>query len=141
MTASDLIKNFEGCKLKAYQDSVGVWTIGYGSTGKDIVEGIEWKLADCERRLVLDLLMIEKDIESLVKVPLTQNQISALCSFIYNLGYGNFSKSTLLKKLNEKDYEGAANEFTRWDKAGGKVLKGLSLRRAKEKEIFLTKEK
>ena len=137
MTPSDLIKDFEGCKLQAYQDVVGVWTIGFGSTGKDIKEGTTWTQDDCDKRLRLDLLMIEKDIQELVKVPLTLNQVSALSSFIYNLGYGNFKSSTLLKKLNEKDYEGAADEFLRWDHAGSKKVKGLSIRRAKERKIFL----
>jgi len=140
MTASDLIKASEGFKLNAYQDGGGVWTVGYGSTGSDIKEGTVWTVEDCERRLRLDLLMIEKDIGELVKVPLTQSQISALCSFIYNVGYGAFKKSTLLKKLNEKDYEGAANELPRWNKDNGKVVKGLSIRRAKEREIFLKGE-
>ena len=140
MTPSDLIKAFEGFKLNAYQDGGGVWTIGYGSTGDDVKEGTVWTIEDCERRLKIDLLMIEKDIEELVTVPLTQNQISALSSFIYNVGYGAFKKSTLLKKLNEKDYEGAASELLRWNKDNGKVIKGLSLRRAKEKELFLKGE-
>ena len=140
MKAIDLIKQFEGCKLKAYQDGGGVWTIGYGSTGLDIKEGVVWDQKDCEQRIFIDLLMIEKDIEALVKVPLTANQVTALSSFIYNVGYGAFNRSTLLKKLNEKDYEGAASELLRWNKDNGKVVKGLSFRRAKEKELFLKGE-
>ena len=73
-----------------------------------------------------------------IKVDLTQNEFDALVSFIYNVGSGNFNNSTLVKKLNQSDYDGAADEFLRWDKAGGEVLAGLTKRREQERELFLT---
>ena len=83
------------------------------------------------------LKRFEKTVNDLVKVPLTQNQFDALVSLTYNIGTGAFEKSTLLKKLNTGDYQGAADQFTVWNKGGGKVLQGLVNRRAKEKEVFL----
>ncbi|PHM48723.1 lysozyme [Xenorhabdus hominickii] len=85
-----------------------------------------------------DLTFAYATLERLVKVPLTQGQFDALCSFIFNCGSGNFSGSTLLKKLNQGDYAGAAEEFSRWDKAAGKVMKGLTKRRASEQQMFLS---
>jgi lysozyme len=138
MTAEEFIKSQEGCRTKAYQDTGGVWTVGYGSTGPDVNEGTVWTQEDCDKRLRLDLLMIEKDIERSVTVPLTENQITALSSFIYNVGFHAFQNSTLLKRLNEKEYDTAAEEFLRWDKDNGKRVKGLSERRARERKLFLT---
>lgn len=137
-----LIKQFEGRDLKAYQDSVGVWTIGYGWTqpvnGKPIKAGMVIDLATAERLLKTGLVGYENDVSKLVKVPLTQGQFDALVSFAYNLGARSLSTSTLLKKLNAGDYKGAADEFTRWNKAGGKVLNGLTRRREAERALFLS---
>jgi len=132
----DLIKSFEGLELKAYKDSVGVLTIGYGSTGNHVFAGQSITEAQAEDLLKSDLLRFEKGVSAVVTVPLTQNQFDALISFSFNLGLGNLKSSTLLKKLNAKDYTGAANEFTRWNKAGGKVLSGLTRRREAEKNLF-----
>ncbi|RAZ68044.1 lysozyme [Enterobacter cloacae] len=137
-----LIKQFEGCKLTAYQDSVGVWTIGYGWTqpvdGKPIRAGMTIKQETAERLLKTGLVSYESDVYRLVKVGLTQGQFDALVSFTYNLGARSLSTSTLLRKLNAGDYAGAANEFQRWNKAGGKVLNGLSRRREAERALFLS---
>lgn len=136
-----LIKQFEGCKLTAYQDSVGVWTIGYGWTqpvdGKPIRAGMTIKQETAERLLKTGLVSYESDVSRLVKVGLTQGQIDALVSFTYNLGARSLSTSTLLRKLNAGDYAGAADEFLRWNKAGGKVLNGLTRRREAERALFL----
>ncbi len=136
-----LIKQFEGCKLTAYQDSVGVWTIGYGWTqpveGKPIRAGMTIKQETAERLLKTGLVSYESDLSRLVKVGLTQGQFDALVSFTYNLGARSLSTSTLLRKLNAGDYAGAADEFLRWNKAGGKVLKGLTRRREAERALFL----
>ncbi|HAS0833207.1 TPA: lysozyme [Enterobacter cloacae] len=137
-----LIKQFEGCKLTAYQDSVGVWTIGYGWTkpvdGKPIRAGMTIKQETAERLLKTGLVSYESDVSRLVKVGLTQGQFDALVSFTYNLGARSLSTSTLLRKLNAGDYAGAADEFLRWNKAGGKVLKGLTRRREAEHALFLS---
>ena len=137
-----LIKQFEGCKLTAYQDSVGVWTIGYGWTkpvdGKPIRAGMTIKQETAERLLKTGLVSYENDVSRLVKVNLTQGQFDALVSFTYNLGVRSLSTSTLLRKLNAGDYAGAADEFLRWNKAGGKVLNGLTRRREAERALFLS---
>ncbi|WP_251854197.1 lysozyme [Enterobacter asburiae] len=137
-----LIKQFEGSKLTAYQDSVGVWTIGYGWTqpvdGKQIRAGMTIKQETAERLLKTGLVSYERDVSRLVKVGLTQGQFDALVSFTYNLGARSLSTSTLLRKLNAGDYAGAADEFLRWNKAGGKVLNGLTRRREAERALFLS---
>ena len=137
-----LIKQFEGCKLTAYQDSVGVWTIGYGWTqpvdGKPIRAGMTIKQETADRLLKTGLVSYESDVSRLVKVGLTQGQFDALVSFAYNLGARALSTSTLLRKLNAGDYAGAADEFLRWNKAGGKVLNGLTRRREAERALFLS---
>lgn len=137
-----VIKQFEGCKLTAYQDSVGVWTIGYGWTqpvdGKPIRAGMTIKQETAERLLKTGLVSYESDVSRLVKVGVTQGQFDALVSFTYNLGARSLSTSTLLRKLNAGDYAGAADEFLRWNKAGGKVLNGLTRRREAERALFLS---
>ena len=137
-----LLKEFEGCKLTAYQDSVGVWTIGYGWTqpvdGKPIRAGMTIKQETAERLLKTGLVSYESDVSRLVKVGMTQGQFDALVSFTYNLGPRSLSTSTLLRKLNAGDYAGAADEFLRWNKAGGKVLNGLTRRREAERALFLS---
>ncbi|HGG8841610.1 MULTISPECIES: lysozyme [Enterobacter] len=137
-----LIKEFEGCKLTAYQDSVGVWTIGYGWTqpvdGKPIRAGMTIKQETAERLLKTGLVSYESDVSRLVKVGMTQGQFDALVSFTYNLGARSLSTSTLLRKLNAGDYTGAAAEFMSWNKAGGKALKGLTRRREAERTLFLS---
>ncbi|CAI0818411.1 lysozyme [Serratia entomophila] len=136
-----LIKEFEGCKLKAYQDSVGVWTIGYGWTqpvdGRKIGPGMVIDQATAERLLKCGLVQYEQGVNQLVKVKITQGQFDALVSFAYNLGLRSLSTSTLLQKLNAGDKQGAADQFCRWVNAGGKRLDGLVSRRAAEREMFL----
>lgn len=134
----DLIKEFEGLRLETYKDSVGIPTIGYGHTGKDVVEGRKISIEDAEKLLKRDCQWAENAINAVVKVDVNQNQFDALCSFIYNLGASKFEKSTLCLKLNLSDYKGAAEEFLKWDKAGGQVLPGLTRRRKKEREMFLS---
>lgn len=131
----NLIKDFEGCRLKAYLCPAGVWTIGYGHT-QGVKPDMVISQLQAERFLRQDLKRFEDAVTSLVKVPITPNQFSALVSFAYNVGTGALYDSTLLRKLNKKDYKGAANEFLRWNKAGGKVLPGLTRRRIAEKDLF-----
>ena len=130
-----LIKAFEGCRTTAYYDSVGVLTIGYGCT-TDVAPGMKITQVQAEERLKLDLKDAEAAVNLLVVVPLSQNEYDALTSFTFNLGQGALRRSTLLKLLNESDYTGAAKEFLRFDKAGGKVLAGLSRRRMAEMRLF-----
>lgn len=136
----NLIKKFEGLRLDAYLCPANVWTIGYGHTqpvnGKKIVRGMKIDEAEAERLLRCDLVKFEDGVNKLVKVPMTQGQFDALVSFAFNLGLGALSTSTLLKKLNAKDYAGAEAEFKRWNQAGGKVLPGLIQRRAAEAAFF-----
>lgn len=133
----DLIKSFEGCRLTAYYDAVHVLTIGYGSTGSHVKPGMKITQTEAEALLKKDLIRFENGVNELVNVPLNQFQFDSLVSFSFNLGLGNLKSSTLLKKLNNKDYAGAALEFPKWNKAGGKVLNGLTRRREAEKSLFL----
>jgi len=138
MTGLELIKKFEGCKLKSYLCPAGVPTIGYGHTyGVKLDRTIS--VEEAEVLLDHDYQEAEDDVLEVVTVPLTDNQLGALTSFVFNLGKGNFGSSTLLKKINKGDFTGAANEFDRWIFSKGVKLNGLIARRAAEKELFLTK--
>lgn len=132
----DLLKTLEGCKLRAYKDIGGVWTIGYGHTGADTFEGVKISAERAEELLLKDLVKFEGGVEYFVKVPLKQPHFDALVLFAYNVGMGALASSTLLKRLNKKDYEGAGKELLRWNKVNGVVVQGLANRRAKEKELW-----
>lgn len=134
----NLIKTFEGLSLKAYKDSVGVVTIGYGSTGPHVSMGQIITEVQAETLLKSDIARFERGVSDLVTAPLNQNEFDALVSFSFNLGLGNLKSSTLLRKLNSLDCQGAAKEFERWNKAGGKVLAGLTRRRIAERDLFLS---
>jgi GH24 family phage-related lysozyme (muramidase) len=132
-----LIKSFEGLRLEAYRDAVGIWTIGYGTT-RGVQPGMVISENDAERFLVEDLTRFEQSIYEGVKVPINDNQFSALVSFTYNVGSGALLSSTLLKLLNQReDLRRVADEFPRWNKAGGQVLDGLTRRRHAERSLFL----
>lgn len=140
-----LIKQFEGCRLTAYPDpgtGGAPWTIGYGWThpvdGKPVRPGMTIDQDIADRLLKTGLLSYENDVLKLVRVKLTQGQFDALVSFAYNVGSRALSTSTLLKKLNAGDIKGAADEFLRWNKAGGKVMPGLTNRRKAERDVFLS---
>ena len=135
----ELIKQFEGCRLKAYQDSVGVWTIGYGHT-EGVSEGMEISEHQAEIMLSSDLVKYAKYIDEYVTTALNQNQFDALTSWVYNLGPGNLRSSTMLKVLNEGSYNDVPYQIKRWNKAGGKVLKGLVRRREAEAKLFATED-
>lgn len=132
----NMIKSFEGLRLKAYQDAVGVWTIGYGTT-RGVRPGQEISEAQAEALLKSDLNRFERDVSQAVRVSINDNQFAALVSFTYNVGSGALRSSTLLRKLNSRDIYGAANEFPRWNRAGGRVLAGLTRRRSAERALFL----
>lgn len=135
----ELIKKYEGCRLLAYKCPAGVWTIGYGHT-TDVKSGMAITKADAERLLLQDIKRFEEGVEALVKVPLTSNQFSALVSFAFNCGLSALRSSTLLKKLNVGDLNGAAREILRWDKVNKKPVEGLTKRRKEEQKLFLTKD-
>ncbi len=131
-----LIKSFEGLRLRAYRDAVGIWTIGFGTT-RGVQPGMSISEAQAIEFLQEDLARFEKTINDGVKTPINDNQFSALASFTYNVGPGAFRSSTLLRKLNTGDIRGAADEFPRWNKAGGRTLAGLTRRRRAERMLFL----
>ena len=131
----DLIKSHEGLRTSAYQDPVGVWTIGYGHTGT-AKPGQKITEAQAEQLLRKDVGWAEDAVRKNVKVPLTQGQFDALVSFTFNLGAGALGRSTLLKKLNAGDYAGAQAEFGKFVHAGGRVLPGLVRRRGEEAALF-----
>lgn len=136
--ALDIIKQFEGCKLSAYQDIVGVWTIGFGST-VNVSPGDVITMDEALERLADDVARRASKIQSLVTVECSNNQLCAIVSLSYNIGLGALAKSTLLKLLNESaDLQLVADEFLKWDKAGGQVVAGLLRRRQAERSLFLS---
>jgi lysozyme len=135
----ELVKKFEGLVLTAYRDPVGIWTIGYGHTGPEVGPGDVITKAQAEALLKRDLARFESAVRNLVKVPLSSNQFSALVSFTYNVGSGALAQSTLLALLNQRNYQGAADQFPRWVNGGGQVLPGLVRRRNEERALFLTR--
>ena len=130
-----LIKHFEGCELKAYRCAANVLTIGYGST-KGVTEDMEITQEGAEELLQEEMHEYEGYINDMVKVPLEQHQFDAMVSWVFNLGSGNLSSSTLLKKLNNSEYDEVPEQIKRWNKAGGKVLEGLVRRREAEALLF-----
>lgn len=131
-----LTKQFEGCKLVAYQDVRGIWTVGFGHTGPEVIEGLTWTQDQADAQLMLDMASAQDCVNAKVTVALTQPEFDSLCDFVYNVGCGNFSASTLLKRLNQGDYQGAAGLFDEWDYAGGKQVAGLLRRREAERQQF-----
>ena len=134
-TGIELLKHFEGCELKAYQDSVGVWTIGYGHT-KGIYEGLEITQSEAEKMLIDELPEYEGYITDKVVPMLQQHGFDALVCWVYNLGPTNLSSSTMLKKLNAGEFKEVPFQMKRWDKAGGQPLLGLTRRRNAEALLF-----
>ena len=132
----ELIKHFEGCELEAYKCPAGVWTIGYGHI-KGVHEGMTITESQAEEMLKSELHEYEGYINDYVTVPLNQNQFDAMVSWVYNLGGGNLRASTLLKVLNAGEYDEVPAQMLRWNKAGGKVLEGLTRRRQAEADLFV----
>jgi len=132
----NMTAKYEGCRLKAYKDSVGVLTIGYGHT-KGVQEGDECTQYQADVWLDEDIQRVVDALNKDLKVPVTQSEFNALVDFAFNLGVHALEGSTLWRKLSDGDYEGAAREFPRWNKAGGKEVAGLIARRKEEQEMFL----
>lgn len=138
----DLIKKWEGCRLKAYQDSVGVWTIGYGLTSAagiaQVYPGMVITQEKADEYLVRALKQYEQAVErALTRTP-TQSQFDAMVSLCYNIGPGAFAKSSVVRRFNDGDIPGSADAFLMWNKAGGRELQGLTNRRKDERKLFLT---
>ncbi len=137
-----LTERFEGCRLVAYPDpgSGGdPWTIGYGHTGHEVVEGLEITQEQAEQYLAQDIKQAEANVNAVVHVELTQEEFDALVDFAFNCGCRNLDSSTLMKKLNAGDYEGASQEFIKWDMAAGHHMAGLLKRREAEAAMFISK--
>jgi len=134
-----LIKKFEGCELEAYQCSANVWTIGYGHT-QGIKEGDVCTQEDADRMLEEDLEEFEGYVQEAVNVPLEQHEFDALVAWTYNLGPSNLRSSTMLKRLNDSNFDQVPSEMRRWNKAGGKVLDGLVRRREAESLLFTNED-
>jgi lysozyme len=146
----DLIKEFEGCHLDAYPDPKtggDPFTIGWGATGPDVYEGLTWTQEQADERLARDVEAREAIVNEAVTVDLTQGQFDAMVSIVFNVGYGSKRRngiiklrsgepSTLLQKLNDGDYAGAAKEFERWVSPGSPVERGLKRRRDAEVDLF-----
>lgn len=131
-----LTENFEGCRLKAYQDIRGVWTVGYGHTGPDVHVGMVITQGQAEALLAQDIHHAADVVNRLVTVSLTQGEFDALTDFVYNLGEGHFAGSTMLKLLNAGNYHGAAAEFDKWSYAASIQVAGLLRRRQAETAEF-----
>ena len=131
-----LTEQFEGCRLTAYQDQVGVWTIGYGHTGPDVTAGMTITIDAAQALLGKDVSSAADCVNNLVEVTLTQEEFDALVDFVFNLGAGAFRGSTMLRDLNAGDFTSAAAQFDMWDHAGGAVVAGLLRRRQAEAELF-----
>ena len=132
----ELIKSFEGCRLRSYTDSVGIWTIGYGHI-QEVYPGEEITQEQANQFLKDDLIKFEDGVTRLVTSQINENQFSALVSFAFNLGLGNLGKSTLLKYVNTGEFDKAADEFVKWANAGGATSPGLLRRREAERTLFI----
>jgi len=131
-----LTKSFEGLRLEAYRDCAGVWTVGYGHTGPGVVEGVTVNDAEAQMLLLADLEDAVRCVNLRVTVGISQSKFDALVDFCFNAGRGNFVKSTLLRKANTGDFDGAAAQFGLWVHAGGEVVTGLVRRRKAEAALF-----
>jgi lysozyme len=134
-TGLQLTERFEGCRLTAYQDQVGRWTIGYGHT-LGVQPGQTCTPEQAEEWLQNDTAWAVGVVNRLVRVPLSQGEFDSLCDFVFNLGSGNFQHSHLLELINQGDFTNAALEFQKWDHAGGQVVAGLLRRRVAEQQEF-----
>jgi lysozyme len=132
----DFIQDVEGCKLFAYLDTGGVWTIGVGHTGPEVVKGLTCSMEQALQWLKEDSEEAQEAVRQSVDGLLTQNQFNALVSFVFNVGVNAFKKSTMLKLINKGDFDGAAKEFPKWNKDNGKEVLGLSKRRILEQSVF-----
>jgi lysozyme len=134
-----LIRDSEGCKLTAYQCPAGVWTVGYGYTGTDIKKGVCWTQEKADECLLVTAMGVLNQAIKASPILETSNmeKQAAIADFIYNLGIGNYSKSTLKKQVDAGNWMAASSEIKKWNKAAGKELKGLTIRRQKEAALLM----
>jgi lysozyme len=137
-TGLALTKSFEGLHLEAYRDCAGIWTIGYGHTGPGVFAGEFLSEIRADELLRDDLADAVACVNRVVQTVISQGQFDALVDFCFNAGRGNFGQSTLLRKVNGRDFGGAAAQFALWVHAGGAVVNGLVRRRKAEAEVFAT---
>lgn len=135
--AIEFIRNHEGCELVAYRDLGGVYTVGWGSTGPDIKDGIVWTQEQADARLASDVAKCEVSVVKLLNKRLSDTSLAALDSFVYNLGSSALASSHLLQCVNSGDYLGAAHQFVRWAHVGQEEIRGLLIRRLEEAALFL----
>lgn len=133
---AQLTEAFESCRLVAYPDVRGVWTIGWGHTGPEVVEGLVWTQAQADVSLLDDKQRAQDCVNRNVFVPITQGEFDALVDFTFNVGCSAFEKSTMLKLINGYAFQSAAKEFEKWEYAGGHVVAGLLRRRLAEEAVF-----
>lgn len=133
--ATNLIEQFESCRYTAYQDSGGIWTIGYGHTW-EVKPGDTMSIAEAEKWLIFDIGYTVACLNAHIKVEVTQAEFDALVDFAFNIGVGNFCRSTLLAVLNEGNFSAAEAEFDKWDNVSGQVVQGLFRRREAERKLF-----
>ena len=136
---SSLVERSEGDVLKAYPDPAtggAPWTIGYGHTGPEVHPGMVITQHEAENLLEQDLYRVGQQVSKVLKVEVSQDIFDALVCFVFNIGIGNFMKSTMLRLINAGDFDGASHEFGKWTKANGKVMPGLVTRRHNEEELF-----
>lgn len=141
VTPELLIARFEGCRLNAYQDEGGVWTVGYGCTGEGIGPDTAWTQAQADAELASRVATMRAHLGDLIKCPLSPEQYAAVCSLVWNIGIGAFSASTVLRRLNAYDYNGASDAWTDpqhiFDKVNGQISDGLVTRRRTEAALFI----
>ena len=136
-----LIQSYEKCRLKAYLPTpADKWTIGWGHTGDDVGPDTVWTQEEADAEFLNDIAWVENCVNKAVTAQLTQNEFDALCSLCFNIGCPKFQTSTLVKLLNQHNFDAAEQEFRRWDKQKGQVLAGLTKRRAEEARLFETVE-
>lgn len=136
--AVDLIRHWEGCRLEAYQDIGGVWTVGFGTTGPGIHEGTKVSEAIAVAMLKSDIAQVSDAVSRLVGLHTSQNQFDAIVSFAYNVGTGAFKSSRMLKLILAGKKEEASQEFLKWNHVGGVIVAGLMARREAERKLFLS---
>ena len=140
----DLIKRFEGCRLTAYQDQVGVWTIGWGTTSAaglgNIHAGMQISQQQADNWLLIGVMPYEKAVWKSLDHSPSQNQFNAMVSLCYNIGPNNFAGSSLVRDFNSGNIQAASYDFLKWNKAGGVINLGLMNRRKQERAIFLTSD-
>lgn len=131
MSAADLAKAFEGCRLSAYLDIAGIWTIGWGHTGKDVYEGLVWTQEEADDALEHDLLAAAT-LLALYSPGLTNGALDALTDFVFNMGIRRYRTSTLCQLVNASNWIAAKVELLKWDHSNGNVIAGLLRRRQAE---------